>query len=98
VFGLDPEQVKKILSEIERLNGNLENLHRDAEEMRSVRSEIRALVGVMRDSYEKLKALPAVAKHLSIFNQILLQTRKAAGVTGMFSSMLDALTRFSKSR
>jgi Skp family chaperone for outer membrane proteins len=92
---MDPEQVKKILEEIERLNGNLENLHRDAGEIQGMRSDIRALVGALKDNYEKLKALPAVAKHLSIFNQILLQTRKAAGVTGMFSSMLDALSRFS---
>ena len=93
MFGMEPEQFKKALEEIERLNANLENLHKDAGEMQGMRSDLRALIGTMKDNVERLKALPLVAKHLAIFNQILLQTKKTAGTVGVVQTLIEGVIK-----
>ena len=89
----DEEAVQKALSELGRLNENLEKLHGDMAEVRALHADARHLGGLLRDTGEKLKSLPAIAKHLSIFVQIMLQTRQKAGTVGMIQALIDGLLR-----
>ena len=92
----DPEDIKKALAELERLNGNLETLHRDAASLESVRQDVRALVGTLRDCYDKFKAMPVLAKQIATLNQILLQTKKMAGTSGMIQSILEGVIKMAQ--
>ncbi|MGI0148182.1 MAG: hypothetical protein ACREDF_01440 [Thermoplasmata archaeon] len=94
----DPDTVKRALEEIERLNVNLENLHRDAGDVKEIGQDIRTLISVVKDMKDRVKAIPVVARQLAIFNQILLQTKHMAGTSGMIQSIIDGILNVARSK
>lgn len=89
----DEEKVSQALGELKRLNDNLETLHRDAEDLKPLKSDVRILIGKLDGLREGLVNVGRAAKQIAILNQILLQIKKVSGWSGVFKSILDGLVR-----
>jgi hypothetical protein len=90
---VDEQQILDGLAELKRLNDNLEVLHRDAEDFKPIKSDLRAVLSEMKGMREGLVNVGRAAKQISILNQILLQIKKVSGWSGVFKSILDGLVR-----
>ena len=90
---LDENTIETGLRELQRLNANLEQLHRDAEDFKPLKSDIRLLLSKVGDLQVMAKNAGAAAKQLAILNQILLQIKKVSGWSGVVKSLLDGLVR-----
>jgi hypothetical protein len=88
----DPETIQKALAQVERLNENLETLHKDAKMIEEARADLRRMTSTLRDAGDKFRAFPVVARQLAIMNQILLQVRKSEGAVAMVSKLFEAIT------
>lgn len=90
----------EIIQELKRLNDNLETLHGDAGKVEELSREVRNLSRLLDGMKGKFKAFPALARQINILNQIMLQSKKAAGTAGMlqtlFTSLLEATNRQSE--
>jgi len=97
MFGSD--EIKKALEaveELKKLNRNLEIMHEDTAKISAIHQDLRSLASGIRDLGEKLKTVPVIAKHLSVFNQIMLQVSQKAGTVGVIHSVIDGFTEFAK--
>ena len=75
---------EEVLEELKRLNDNLEKLHDDATTFRPVIADIREL-------RKKVGNVGVAARQLATLNQILLQTKKKAGYSGLIQSIISGL-------
>lgn len=89
---IDEEKLLEGLAELKRLNENLSDLHKDAEDFKPLKAEIRNLIARLEAFKGVPKSITAVAKQLWIFNQILLKTKSVAGWSGVIKHLLDSLT------
>jgi len=89
----DQDAMKRLLEELGRLNGNLETMHQDAGELRTLNENIRLLMSRMKDVSEKFRGMGALVKQIALLNQIMLSTRKAAGTSGMIQSIISGIVR-----
>lgn len=90
---IDEEKILEGLAELKRLNENLETLHRDAEDFKPLKSDIRGLTAQLAGLKQGMVNVGRAAREISILNQILLQIKKVSGWSGVFKSMLDGLVR-----
>lgn len=88
----------EVLEEIQRLNTNLENLHRDAQDVKEIGQQIRPMIATLKDLREKFKAFPMLAKQLYILNQIMLQVKKSSGTVSMLQTLLQSIFEMDGSR
>jgi hypothetical protein len=77
---MDPEA---LVQKIDELNRNLRDL---TPVMAGVRGELKTLNA-------QFKYTRALAFQIKLLNQIMLQTSKAAGISGMVGSLVTSLTR-----
>ncbi len=84
------------IKELQRLNDNLEKLHDDTAKIDGLGKDIRGLTSLLKSMEGKFKAFPALARQIHILNQIMLQSKKAAGTAGMLQMLFGGLFKAAK--
>lgn len=90
---LDEETINGFLEELKRLNANLETLHKDAEDFKPVKADIRLLISKVGDLQALAGRVGQAAQQIAILNKILLSIKKVSGWSGVVKSLLDGLVR-----
>lgn len=81
----------EVIEELKRLNDNLETLHGDAAKIDGLGKDIRGLTSLLKSMEGKFKSFPALARQIHILNQIMLQSKRAAGTAGMLQMLFGGL-------
>lgn len=92
----DPEKIGEALEELKKLNENLAALHRDAEDLKPLKNDVRLLISKLGEMRAGMKNVGAAAKQLFYLNQILLKIRSVSGWSGVLKHLLDSLTKVGK--
>ena len=84
---LDPESSSRLESQIARLAEAVERFNADLlPTLDRLRGDLKSLMIVMKHNR-------ALAEQIKLLNQIMLQTSKAAGISGMVGSLMTSLSQ-----
>lgn len=94
----DPEKIGEALEELKKLNENLAALHRDAEDLKPLKNDLRLLISKLGEMRAGMKNVGAAAKQLFILNRILLSIKKVEGWSGVVKHVMESLMRMATGR
>ncbi len=81
------------LEELKRLNTNLEAMRTEISKIDELNGNLRTMMSRLRDVSDRFKGLGQLVLQMKIFNQLLTQTKRMAGTSGMIQSIISGILK-----